>query len=141
MHQDLCTILEAFIITIIIIDIFAITITFIIIIVIVIVSIIIFIIFTIIILLLLVTIIVNNPLVACDANELNPWLNPSANQCTKASSESCCVKRLYVIKSDWFNFPFILRSVSNAVLQSCRASSTVAQLRLDLVSDTEFESN
>ena len=102
MHQDLCTILEAFIITIIIIDIFAITITFIIIIiiVIVIVSIIIFIIFTIIILLLLVTIIVNNPLVACDANELNPWLNPSANQCTKASSESCCVKRLYVIKSD-----------------------------------------
>ena len=34
---------------------------------------------------------------ACDANELNPCLNPSANQCTKASSESCCVDRLYVI--------------------------------------------
>ena len=36
-----------------------------------------------------------------------PWLNTSANECTKASSESCCVDRLYVIKSDWFNFPFI----------------------------------
>ena len=45
---------------------------------------------------------------ACDAKELNSCLNPSANQCTKASSESCCVDRLYVIKSDWFNFPFIL---------------------------------
>ena len=41
---------------------------------------------------------------------LKPWLNPSANhdQCTEASSISCCVDRLYVIKSDWFNFPFIL---------------------------------
>ena len=41
-------------------------------------------------------------------NELNPWLNASANQCTKASSESCCVDRLYVVKSDWFNFHIFL---------------------------------
>ena len=39
---------------------------------------------------------------------LKSWLNPSANQCTKASSASCCVDRLCVIKSDWFKFPFIL---------------------------------
>ena len=45
---------------------------------------------------------------ACDAKELNPWLNLSANQCTKASSEFRCVDRLHAIKSDWLNFPFIL---------------------------------
>ena len=44
------------------------------------------------------------------AKLLKPWLhvNPSANQCTKASSESGCVDGLHVIKSDRFNFPFIL---------------------------------
>ena len=42
------------------------------------------------------------------AKLLKPWLhvNPSANQCTKASSESGCVDGLYVIKSDRFNFFF-----------------------------------
>ena len=45
---------------------------------------------------------------ASDANELNPWLNLSANRWTKASSESYCVCWLYIIKSDWFNFPFRL---------------------------------
>ena len=56
---------------------------------------------------------------ACDANELNPWINPSANQCTKASSESCCVDRLYVIKSDLFNCPFIftLPAIGRRILE------------------------